>query len=97
MRVESSFLAGTLRDAESEKLRASYAATLAALQDTLGNGAPRRGLADVAFGSLLHVVQDSFAFGHAERAKPVTGAVCPGTSLPQPGATRAFRSYSNQD
>lgn len=58
MRVESSFLAGTLRDVESEKFRASYAATLAALQDTLGNGALRRGLADVAFGSLLHVVQD---------------------------------------
>jgi hypothetical protein len=32
VRVESSFLAGTLRDVESEKFRASYATTLAALQ-----------------------------------------------------------------
>lgn len=64
---------------------------------TLGNRALRRGLGDVAFGSLLHVVQDSFAFAHAERAKPVSGAVCPGTSLPQPGTIRAFRSYSSQD
>jgi len=33
LRVESSFLAGTLRDVESEKFRASYATTLAALQE----------------------------------------------------------------
>ena len=33
LRVESSFLAGTLRDVESEKFRASYGATLAALQE----------------------------------------------------------------
>jgi hypothetical protein len=64
---------------------------------TLGNRALRRGLGDVAFGSLLHVVQDSFAFGHAERAKPFPGAMCPETSLPQPGVIRTFRSYSNQD
>lgn len=33
LRVEASFLAGTLRDVESESFRASYATTLAALQD----------------------------------------------------------------
>lgn len=33
LRVEASFLAGTLRDVESEKFRASYATTLAALQE----------------------------------------------------------------
>lgn len=64
---------------------------------TLGNQGLRRRLDDVAFGSLLHVVQDSFAFGHAERENPVPGAVCSGTNLPQPGMIRAFRSYSNQD
>lgn len=35
LRVESSFLAGTLRDVGSEKFRASYAATLAALQEMI--------------------------------------------------------------
>jgi len=35
LRVEASFLAGTLRDVESEKFRASYAATLAALQEII--------------------------------------------------------------
>jgi len=35
LRVEASFLAGTLRDVESEKFRASYAATLAALQEIM--------------------------------------------------------------
>lgn len=64
---------------------------------TLGNLALRRSLGDVAFGSLLHVVQDSFAYGHAERSKPLAGAVCTGTSLSQPGTIRAFRSYSRQD
>lgn len=64
---------------------------------TLGNKALRRNLGDVAFGSLLHMVQDSFAFGHAERAKPVAGETCPGTDLPHPGRIKGFRSYSNQD
>jgi len=35
LRVEASFLAGTLRDVESGKFRASYAATLAALQEII--------------------------------------------------------------
>ncbi len=64
---------------------------------TLGNTALRRGLPDVAFGSLLHLVQDSFAFAHAERMNAVPGATCPNTDRPQPGLIRAFRSYSNQD
>ncbi|MBE0625151.1 MAG: hypothetical protein IH606_10105 [Burkholderiales bacterium] len=41
LRVEASFLAGTLRDVESEKFRASYATTLAALREILDLSAKR--------------------------------------------------------
>lgn len=64
---------------------------------TLGNSALRRHLRDLAFGSLLHLVEDSFAFGHADRAPPATGTNCPGSDLPHPGVIRSFRSYTNQD
>lgn len=64
---------------------------------TLGNSALRRALRDLAFGSLLHLVEDSFAYGHADRAPPVAGATCPGSDLPHPGNIRSFRSYTNQD
>lgn len=39
LRVEASFLAGSLRDIESEKFRASYATTMAALQEIVDLGA----------------------------------------------------------
>lgn len=64
---------------------------------TLGNSALRRNIRDVAFGSLLHLVEDSFAFGHADRAPPVAGTTCPDSGLPHPGVIRSFRSYTNQD
>ena len=35
-------------------------------------------LGKLAFGSLVHVVEDSFAAGHVERAAPVSGATCAG-------------------
>jgi hypothetical protein len=41
LRVEASFLAGTLRDVESEKFRASYATTLAALREIVDLSAKR--------------------------------------------------------
>lgn len=64
---------------------------------TLGNGSLRRELRSVAFGNLLHLVQDSFAFGHVQRSAPVAGATCPGTNHPRPGLVRQFRSYTNQN
>lgn len=51
----------------------------------------------VAFGSLLHVVQDSFASGHVERLEPVTGKLCPNSNLAAPGKIIEFHSYSGQD
>ncbi|MBL8311206.1 MAG: hypothetical protein JNL19_12330 [Burkholderiales bacterium] len=53
----------------------------------------------IAFGSLLHVIQDSFARGHVERSD-TPGQTCQmsyGAKFDKPGRVRAFRSYSNQD
>lgn len=64
---------------------------------TLGNSSLRREVRSVAFGNLLHVVQDSFAFGHTQRAEPVAGAKCEGIDQPHPGKIQQFRSYTNQN
>lgn len=62
----------------------------------LGNPVLRRRIKDVAFGSLLHMVEDSFAKGHVERAG--FGETCPGmTDRVAPGGIKEFHSYINQD
>lgn len=73
------------------------------LQDlfALGNPHIRKSeyLADVAFGSLLHTVQDSFSKAHVERAQPVADKKCAGaaSSMAAPGQVVEFHSYANQD
>jgi hypothetical protein len=53
---------------------------------------------DIAFGSILHTVQDSFAAGHATREAPVAGATCSATlSNPKPGRIIQFHTYAAQD
>lgn len=66
---------------------------------TLGDPTARRDgrLQKIAFGSLLHVVEDSFAAGHVDRAAPTSGATCAGTGWPAPGQIREFHSYPKQD
>lgn len=65
---------------------------------TLGNPPLRRYVHEVAFGSLLHAVEDSFAKGHVEREEGVAGATCAHTArLPMPGRVREFHSYVGQD
>ncbi|HEX4138271.1 MAG TPA: hypothetical protein VHY84_26915 [Bryobacteraceae bacterium] len=62
----------------------------------LGNPALKNWVAEVALGSLLHVIEDSFAGGHVDRANE--GGVCPASgSLRTPGPVREFYSYINQD
>ena len=66
----------------------------------LGNPGVRsaEGIQRIAFGSLLHLVQDSFAGGHAERAEAVPGAICAGRpDWPAPGPIVEFHSYPHQD
>lgn len=49
-----------------------------------------------AFGTLLHMVQDTFSDAHAERGEE--GGVCDGTSgMRQPGKLKRFHSYALQD
>lgn len=65
---------------------------------TLGNPALRRHVDEVAFGSLLHMVEDSFAKGHAQREEGAAGEKCPGTgNLPAPGRVMEFHAYGRQD
>lgn len=64
---------------------------------TLGNPPLRKNMGDVAFGSLLHMVEDSFSRGHVSRAEGVYGEFCPGNSTGKPGVIQEFHSYQNQD
>ncbi len=72
------------------------------IQDLFALGNPhirsREAIAKVSFGSLLHLVQDSFAGGHVERRTPVKGQTCEkfGTEA-KPGKILEFHSYSHQD
>lgn len=53
---------------------------------------------DIAFGSVLHTVQDSFAEGHVERERPESGATCSATvQLRRPGRIKEFHGYASQD
>jgi hypothetical protein len=53
---------------------------------------------DIAFGSVLHTVQDSFAGGHVEREPIKSGEYCsPTLALQRPGRIREFHSYTGQD
>lgn len=53
---------------------------------------------DIAFGSILHTVQDSFAEAHVEREPSKIGEQCSVTlALPRPGGIKEFHSYAGQD
>lgn len=64
---------------------------------TLGNVALRRNIDDVAFGSLLHVIEDSFAAGHVDRSEPIHGKKCGDSTYLKPGAIGEFHAYGGQD
>ncbi|CAM5789654.1 hypothetical protein ACFOHU_00220 [Ottowia pentelensis] len=72
------------------------------IQDLFALGDPTARRADrlqrIALGSLMHVVEDSFAAGHVNRAAPVPGATCAGRAdWPAPGPVVEFHSYPHQD
>ncbi|WP_109485384.1 hypothetical protein [Occallatibacter savannae] len=64
---------------------------------TAGNPALRRRITDVAFGSLLHTVEDSFAEGHVQREEASPGACSATPQLSAPPRVIEFHSYSHQD
>ena len=59
----------------------------------------RARISDIAFGSVLHTVQDSFAAAHTQREIPVKGETCTGTAsaLARPGRIIEFHTYGAQD
>lgn len=91
-----------LKDIQNPSIQAAFGRGEWRMLDlyTLGSAAGlRRQLKDVAFGSMLHTVQDSFAGGHVEREessgtrKCSTGSV----SVDAPGDILAFHAYNHQD
>lgn len=52
---------------------------------------------EIAFGSVLHTVQDSFAAAHAERERNPTGQMCEGTPYAVPPRVVEFHAYAAQD
>lgn len=64
---------------------------------TLGDPTYRRQIKEVAFGSLLHMISDSFALSHTDRVES-TGDTCKGfPDVYEPGRIRNFHSYALQD
>jgi hypothetical protein len=68
---------------------------------SLGNPHVRKptSMSKLAFGSLLHLVEDSFAGGHMERAVPDPQARCQATMKehPAPGRIKEFHFYVQQN
>lgn len=56
-----------------------------------------RNLRDIAFGSVLHTVQDSFAAGHASREVRTGGDMCADTGIERPPRVLEFHTYGAQD
>lgn len=52
---------------------------------------------DIAFGSVLHTVHDSFAVAHATREKGRSSDMCVGTRYAQPPRVLEFHTYAAQD
>ncbi|MEH6353757.1 MULTISPECIES: hypothetical protein [unclassified Pseudomonas] len=69
------------------------------VQDLFAVGRPwlRANVNQVALGSLLHLVQDSFAGGHAQRREEVLGDKCMGGAEAVQGRIEEFHSYARQD
>jgi hypothetical protein len=57
-----------------------------------------RRISNIAFGSVVHTVQDSFASGHVQREIAPLDSSCPGSGLSvSPGAIVEFHAYGPQD
>lgn len=91
-----------LKDIENPTIKAAFGNTDWRLQDLYTTGAGnglRRRIDDVAFGSLLHVLQDSFAAGHVEREESTGTQRCSvgGITTRAPGFIVAFHAYNHQE
>lgn len=64
---------------------------------TVGRRSVRPYIKHVAFGSLLHLLQDSFSRSHVVRREPVQGQRCAANKYRQLGRIASFSAYANQD
>jgi hypothetical protein len=64
---------------------------------TLGRPWLRPHVKVMALGSLMHLIQDSFASGHVDRDEPVYGQTCLDGTQPMFGRVHEFHSYTKQD
>jgi hypothetical protein len=91
----------SVRDSIPEGLSSSFKKTGWSVQDLFTQGAPglRRHIREVAFGSLLHTLQDSFAGGHVERESSYASRSCElgNRRVIAPGRIVEFYSYGKQD
>jgi hypothetical protein len=87
-----------LKDIDQPVIQTAFGNTGWRVQDlfALGDETLRGYIGDVAFGSLLHMVQDSFARGHVDRLEPANGSMCPGGKWQMPGPIQEFHSYRGQ-
>lgn len=91
-----------LKDIPIPVIRAAFGRTEWRPLDLYTQGADgglRSRLDDVAFGSFLHTVEDSFAGGHANREESSGTGLCQSGSISfvAPGAIHSFHSYVHQD
>jgi len=91
----------SLASVDIATIHESFSRTVWTVQDlyTLGSPGLRPHIRDMAFGSILHQLQDSFAQGHTERAGPSESRMCSagGFEFMAPGEIREFHSYVRQD
>jgi hypothetical protein len=91
-----------LRDIDNPAVQLAFGRSEWRLLDLFTQGASgglRRRIDDVAFGSLLHTVQDSYAGGHAAREESSGAHQCAarGVNVTAPGAILEFHAYNHQD
>lgn len=94
-------LESELSDVEIGTIESRFGRTGWRVQDlyTLGSPGLRSSIEEVAFGSILHTLQDSFAFGHVERASPAQSRTCSigEFRVVAPGLINEFHAYNLQD
>lgn len=89
-----------LVDSGIEEIRSSFAQNGWTIEGlfTLGqDDGLRKEIGDVAFGSLLHMIQDSFAKGHVDRDETTVGSCGGFDGLRKAGDVREFHAYGNQN
>lgn len=91
-----------LREVDNQTIKRLFGKTEWRLLDlyTLGSaGGLRQSVDDVAFGSLLHALEDSYAAGHTDREVSSGSGRCTSgnISFVAPGAILSFHSYGHQD